>query len=229
MNIIKFTKKGQFHRLNKMKNEDVIRCKENDRFSIIALADGASSCKNSKTGATVICREIVEFLSKNALVFYKYSGTKTAYLILEQLLYRLKLIAVKQNEDLYSYAATLVFCCIDKVANKLLLFNLGDGAVFEYLGDEHKAVKPILPPKRIEKKYTPLVTSDNAYRVADVKIIDAKPNQSILICSDGTLKEFNSAIDENVELDVENNCENLSRKINASNNFDDCSFVLIKT
>lgn len=228
MNTVKFSKRGEYHKINKAKTEDVIRCRENERFSIIALSDGATSCKSSKAGATIVCNELIRFLLKNAEAFFEFSKIKTAYLIIEQILYKLQLAALKANGELSDYSATLSFCCLDKKTDKLLLFNLGDGAVFELNGKESVRIKPLLGPERIEKIYTPLITTKAAYKTAKVKIVDAKKNHSILLCSDGVLKVFNKNIDDNASLDFGGNYESLKEQIRTSDNFDDCSFVLLE-
>ncbi|MCH5314754.1 MAG: protein phosphatase 2C domain-containing protein [Eubacterium sp.] len=227
MKIIKYTKVGEFHKRNSKKNEDVIKYRENDRFVIITLSDGVTSCGKSREGAAINCAEAIKFLMKNAQGLYPLSDEKKAYLILEQLIYKLQLAAIKENAPLSDYAATLSFCCFDKKYNKLLLFNSGDGAIFEHNCDSKKT-QLVLKPQRYDEVYTPLVTTENAYKAAEIKILDAKKNHIIFICSDGVLKEFNEKLDENVSIDLSEDCYELKNKLKNANNFDDCSFIALK-
>ena len=57
-NIEHFTKIGTFHLNKKIENQDSFLHSSNERYDIISLADGVSSCVNSKIGSTIACETV---------------------------------------------------------------------------------------------------------------------------------------------------------------------------
>lgn len=55
-------KAGKRHTEAGLDNQDVVMSAENDRYTVIALADGVSTCKESKKGAYTACGAIINLM-----------------------------------------------------------------------------------------------------------------------------------------------------------------------
>ncbi|MBQ8540101.1 MAG: protein phosphatase 2C domain-containing protein [Clostridia bacterium] len=181
MRIKKFTKVGNYNSLRGVENQDYICVKENKRFLVVALADGATSCVKGAAGARIACEAASGMLIKSDK-WFDFEKEKVAYLILEEVLFQTKKEADKNNEPLEAYASTLVITLFDKKKNRLLVFNLGDGAVFLSFQNDIK-YNPVVSPKRFEGQPS-LITCLDSYKDAQVVVLNEFDGK-IFMCSDG--------------------------------------------
>ncbi len=184
--IFKFTSKGEYHSEGNMDNQDVIQSGENDRFIVISLADGVSSCKRAKEGAELACREITSMLLKKGDYFLEFEPGQTAAFILSHIQYELKNKADEENADIEEYSSTLTSVLYDKEKKKLLFFNLGDGIILTANGSQCQVVS--MPSDSTNGCC--VTTTENAEKTVSVKVTDAGRLDSIIICSDGAWRQL---------------------------------------
>ncbi len=225
MQITKFSRRGEYQQSHGIKNCDIMRFRQNDKFAVAVLSDGATKALKAYDGAKTVCDEAAKHLLKYGDFFFAFSGEKSAYFILLQLVYKLKKVSKKAGVDLDEYSSTLLFCLYSKKTDEALLFNLGDGAVFEQKESE-KSVKLLLAPKRFENIYPVFVVNYGAHSFAKIKKITVTKNQAIILCSDGVLKAFETEVNENARIDV--SAGELKETLTQIENKDDCSFIMMQ-
>lgn len=179
--IFKCSGAGRKHKNKRINNQDVIMSKSNKRYVVLALADGVSSCKESKKGAYIACTEIVKLLLKKASYFLDYDRDKVAKLVMEHISYELSNYAFQKNMNVTELSSTLAGVLYDKKAKKMLYFNLGDSMIIS----AHKGVCTIVSKPFDSINGCPVTTTKNAYKVIDVDVIENYDLESLLILSDG--------------------------------------------
>jgi len=226
MPIIQYSKLGDYNRLRDEVNQDCIFKAKTSRFEAYAVADGVSSCINGHIGAQVATQAACEYLLQAKEDIFAFDIKKTAYLVIEQVCHKLKEKAEAENMPINSYASTLIFCLIDRKLGTMMLFNLGDGAIFNISDD---TCKLILTPISLGENACALTTTKGAYKTAQVKILSASHDSSILICTDGL---YNLMKDKCAEQSIKQMITNKMHKqlrdyLDRALTPDVCSFVHI--
>lgn len=213
MSITTFSKKGIFHEQNNTENQDAVFSYEDDNICYIALADGATSCRNSKAGAEIACKCIKDFLINSDI--FNFSADKLAYLVWEEIMFHIKNEASILNDTEKSFASTFAFTYLDKKSNRLVTYNLGDGAIY-ILHNTSSEYELLSPPKRTDGVCM-LIPNKNAYKSAEINIIE-NFNGEIFMCSDGLL-DLMKKNDVSIEKIKENH--------DIYTGMDDFSFILL--
>ena len=107
---------------------------QNDKITVIALADGVSSSSLSDKGAKIATEVTCEEISRNFISYYEEKMTKSDFVTAVQ-------DKIKDScDDMSEYhqmKCTLLFCAIYK--NQYLLGHIGDGAIL-YFGDKTRVI-----------------------------------------------------------------------------------------
>jgi len=226
MPTIQYSKLGDYNRSRDVVNQDWICKAKTSRFEVYAVADGVSACENGHIGAKVATQAVCEYLLQAKEDIFTFDIKKTAYLVIEQVCHKLKEKSKADNMPLNSYASTLLFCLLDRKVGTMMLFNLGDGAIFSASGDTCKLA---LPPLNLGDNTCALTTTKGAYKTAQVKIMRIDPDNPVLLCTDGlyNLMKDRSA-EANIKQMIKNKMHNqLCDYLNRAQTTDDCSFVHI--
>lgn len=184
MTVHEFTKTGQYHKKSGEPCQDMVYRLENRQHIVIAVADGATACKNSRTGAKTACRAAARYLMEHGEALAGFDGKKAAFLLMEQVLFELKKAAEEERQSWESYASTLLCCLIHKKNRQAVFFSLGDCAAFFVSGGR---CRPLLEPVRYGRNLSPLTTTEGAYRVMQVKRADLTGMEDIFACTDGVV------------------------------------------
>lgn len=193
--------------------------------TILALADGATSCENGGIGAQIACRAAGEYLMYTGKSMLAFDDRKTAFLVLEQVLCHLRKEAEKSKASLESYASTLLLCYIDHSSKDAMIFHLGDGAMYQMSDDDYRLVSP---PVNIEKNVCTLTTTHKAYKDVRVMRINVENDTTIFLCTDGIYNIMtDSGIGDNIRMSIAaKDYDGLCRQIDALPLVDDGSFLL---
>ena len=224
-NVKKYSKTGDAHKRNNQQCQDITFTKENARFTVAALADGVSSCENSREGAKVACETVAEFLLQLGELLYSYSETKISFLVVEEVKCCLKKLAEKAGNSIESYASTLSFCCVDKTEGKVIVFNLGDSAAIVTTdAGENLTIESCDDTAQV------FTTSHNAYKKASVKFYDMADIDidKIFLCSDGVLKNIiaNSYVSESFKkILASSDYGSIEKLIESGGRYDDRSYL----
>lgn len=193
--------------------------------TVLALADGATSCENGGIGAQIACRAAGEYLMHAGKSMLAFDDRKTAFLVLEQVLCHLRKEAEKSKASLESYASTLLLCYIDYSSKEAMILHLGDGAVYQTSGNDCRLLSS---PVNTQENACVLTTMRKAYRDAKVRRIKVENDTTIFLCSDGIhnlMRDVGTG--NNIRMSVAaKDYDGLCRQIDALPLVDDGSFLL---
>lgn len=218
------SKIGNGHSVRNEENQDAICFEENKRFSVIALADGVSSCRRAKEGATVASRALVQLLSKKGDCFLEFEKKQIAENTLSHILYELNAQSIAGERPVEEYSSTIAGALFDKKNNNLLYFNLGDSLILASGRDGCKALA--MPDDSMNGCC--VTTTRNAVGMINAGIIKACDLNSVVICSDGAWREMyekNRLKPEVARFIYRNEYERLKEFLLSQNCFDDYSFI----
>ncbi|MBQ6738232.1 MAG: protein phosphatase 2C domain-containing protein [Synergistaceae bacterium] len=184
MIINSLNKPGIYHKSKNIKNQDFVLSDENEKFCVIALADGVSSCKMSGEGAEISCKTLVKlFLERGNFFFnsdiHRYKR-EMSELILSYILSEL----AKKSDNIKEYSSTISSVIYNKENNKILCFNLGDGIIISNKCDKAEI---IIKPYQNDDGCC-VTTTVNAEFAFDIEIFDFASMDTIMILSDGAWK-----------------------------------------
>ncbi len=181
MPINTFTRTGLYHKQLNKENEDRFCSAQDERYLVIALADGVSTCEMSGTGAEIAAKEITKLFFQKAEFFFGFTSEQIAGFALAHVLYELQKRADQDKKPLKDYSSTLASVLYDKETKKLLYFSLGDGVIFA----SERGKCSILTPPADSSRGCPVTTTKGAQKHVTARIVDAKELDSVMICSDG--------------------------------------------
>ena len=166
-------------------NQDALFYEETENFLFYAVADGVSTCKNSRKGAEVTCKAVCDILLNEFDYFFNSNSKKVSWLILNYIKKQLNILANQSNQSFNSYASTLCFVCIKKGNNTAITFTLGDSHL--YILDSKKL---FLEDGIIdyEDNIVCATVTENAEKNAVVNFYENFNYDGIIICSDGAWK-----------------------------------------
>lgn len=221
--MITYAKTGTHHLNAGTACQDAVYFRDTPEFRFFAVADGASACENSALGAAVACRAAADYFLAYGNTLAECSDEKMAYLILDQVRFALEETAREHDIAPETMSSTLTFCCLKRQNMELLVFHLGDGAV--YLLDGSTA-EQVVKPFRC-RNAPPLTMTVNAYKTVQIRRLSPAPQTRIFLCTDGLLKLMDTPEGKSVpELLACRDFEGLSELLDETRSFDDCSFLV---
>lgn len=221
-----YTKTGLRHLATGEDNQDYIYVNSNDRIKFVAVADGVSSCENGRQGAELACKVIFEALKKEVDYLLSLSKKSIAYLIVNLVQSKVDKLARKTGRDIFSFASTLSFVCVDCKTDRAISFSVGDSDIFAVTNDDQ--IKRMSEARKFESGMCCATLTKEAYLYASVEIFDPFLIRLLFIGSDGAWNVMlkNDVMDSNVvDCLMNNDYKALSDILNDANNLDDCSFV----
>lgn len=183
MQIHNYCKTGGFHREIGAECQDENLSATMGSYDIAVQADGVSSCRHGKRGAQIACEAVVDFIRLEKENIFIYDSRKLSYLMMEHILYFLENEASKNGTNISDYASTVAFTCVNNHTGEMMLFSLGDGAVFNTSGFQFNTA---IAPKRYYGNPC-LTTTDGAYKYVEIKKQTLSLDDSVLLCTDGFL------------------------------------------
>lgn len=223
---IEWSNVGEYHIERNEVNQDVCMSADNGASSTIVLADGVSTCSHAKEGAMIACLNVMNYFSLcgNELIFQ--STDCVAKKTISNLKHKLQHASDIQGIEINEYSSTIVAVYYDRIKNKLLCINLGDGLV---CGVGKNDIEIIMQPQ--DNTYGCYVTTTKGVEEkAEVKILSAEGYNSVFICSDGMWKQMfkkSKMIEEYKKMILENDYGNLINQININRSFDDRSIIVM--
>lgn len=182
--IFQFTAVGTCHKYKDIINQDALAAIDNEQYSIIALADGVSSCARAREGAQEACRAVTELLESNPEYFMQTTEKLRSQVVIEHVMNALSKLA--GDSDPVSLSSTLSFALLDKCKGKVLLFQLGDGLV---VGCQDYRVCCLIQPDRDTNGICVTTTHGAAERCYS-RICDCKKGDAFMLMSDGAWHSF---------------------------------------
>ena len=178
------------HKQRGQENQDRVLFSETGRCLFAGLADGVSSCAFGGQGAQIACEAAAKLLFEETRYFFNSGEEKIAVLVTEYIGYRLAAAAAAAGRTAAEFASTLSFACVEKRAGSLLLFQLGDSAVFLL---REGVLTPAFPACRTGERGGVFTTcTAQAHRFANVRLLPASAAGRVLLCSDGAWRRMYS-------------------------------------
>lgn len=197
---------------------------ETESGAFYAVADGVSSCENSRQGAEIACRISAKVLLDDIDYYFDAVPEMTVGLILSNIRSRIGRVADEMRREGVSFASTLCFICINKKRKKMMSFVLGDSRIYAVRSG---AVRQLNPVRTYDGNVTCTTMTAFAQEEVGFGITDRSPGETYLLCSDGCWRELFFA-DENARLVMrEKDIDKLPAFFDGRKTGDDCSFVAV--
>lgn len=230
---------GRGHEKENIPCQDKALIKKNKDMYIIALADGAGSCKKSHYGASIVIDYAAKIIEENFdFLINNNNGVEVKKKIVEYLIMKLQDESLKLNCTVKELSSTLLLACIKK--DKFLLMHIGDGVIG---GIRNGKIEVLSTPFNGEySNSTVFVTSKKASEYMKIYRGNVAEFESFVLMSDGTCeslynkreKKLSEGVikiatclalfkEDKVKKSLEESFENLILK----KTLDDCSIALI--
>lgn len=175
------TRKGNYHRLRGIPNQDAYGFFLGGNCSVFAVADGVGTCKYAKEGARyaiLVCKQLAKEIDKGRLEFQ-------AQILKSRLLMLWNQVApVEQRQK---YATTVKACFIQGQA--AVLISIGDGFLLAYNGTELYSAIHALHDFTNE---TECLQADVKESEVWSKTIFFERKVTLFLCTDGVAKALKS-------------------------------------
>lgn len=227
-----FTKTGRYHLSNEINNQDAFSTGSNDRFDVVVLADGVSSCKKSGEGAEITVEAVKKIFLENGDIIIKSDVKESSAAVLSVLYNELEKKAKKDNEEVEEYASTLAAVLIDRKTKNTFAMNLGDSMIMGVKGVDIGIVgMPCDSSKGIPTTITNLSNHFTDSIMINSKDGDYKYDTYIL-CSDGAWREMfhkGKLRNDVKEMILKRDFNRLRNFLKDKNTLDDCTFIALDT
>ena len=181
MSRIGISETGLFHKRDGLVNEDHIMTGSTDRYRVIVLADGVSTCRCSGIGARIACEKTKDYLLGNAKDVFSYEEVTIAEYVLGLVNRAICETAESDGNDICDYSSTLSAVLYDSETCKAIVFHLGDGLILLVNDNGCKVIG--MPYDH--SVGTPVTTTEGVCKMSIVRKIDTSDSSYILMFSDG--------------------------------------------
>lgn len=224
MQSIEYSKTGEYHKENNLDNQDYIYTQETAAGAFYAVADGASSCENSRKGAEIACKISAKIILDDIDYYFDSKPEKTINLILSNIRNKINKVAGDLNENEMSFASTLCFICVHKKRQQVMTFVLGDSKVFALYPE---SICPKNPVNAYKNNETCTVLTDFANEDVGFSIESYFENSQFVLCTDGCWKELFYMNEDNRVAMRSESVEGIEDYLESVKMFDDCSFLAV--
>tara|TARA_Y100000310_G_scaffold343990_1_gene454406 strand:- start:3001 stop:4179 length:1179 start_codon:yes stop_codon:yes gene_type:complete len=150
---------GKSHIEKKTPCQDRTYSKTHNGITVITLADGAGSCKNSDTGAEIVTKVVADLICNNFTFLFKKTKEEISKNILNEILKHLGAKSKKLNVKLKDLSSTLLFAGVK--GNQYIAGHIGDGLIGYYFNDSETHVKTLSEPENGEYANETFFTTSN--------------------------------------------------------------------
>lgn len=216
-----YQKIGEYHTAVGQECQDALLFWEDERFAVIAAADGVTACPNAREGAQLTCRGTADFVRREQERIFGFSHRALAYLLTNHILYCLEQQTGKAGTPLEDYASTLAAAVLDKQTGQVRLFNLGDGTV---LSLTREGLKAQLAPRR--RRGQPCqITTQGAVQAMEVAAVSLEMGDTLILCTDGVPDTLGSLTV--ADCLTGSDFRRLDTLLDRAANMDDCSYIAL--
>lgn len=224
--IMKLSCPGQHHIKMNEENQDAICNEQNNRYVVISLADGVSTCEKAKQGAELASKAISNLLLKKGTEFFEFENDLISELVVSHIESELREQAKIDLKEVEEYSSTIACVLYDKKKERMLCINLGDGIIIAAKSGKCQ----IMAAPSNSNNGCSVTTTQNAKQMVSVKKIESLGVDSIVLCSDGAWKQMFDA--NKLRIEVSNMISNsrydeLKGYLLDRKSFDDFSFIAL--
>lgn len=231
---------GRGHLIKNIPCQDKVFSINENSFSIIALADGAGSCKYSDKGAEIVTKKVSQIFKTNFNKLNRQEIEKLQKYIISNLIIELNKYSKVNNISVNELASTLLFVAIKK--EYYIVGHLGDGVIG--YKDKENNINVLSHPHNGEySNSTFFVTSKNAHNFLRIYKGKIDNIEGFILMSDGSEESLydkknrflSSANLQMINWLDNNSSKQVSKALNNNLNnyikkrtFDDCSIGILK-
>lgn len=161
--------------------------RENDRFDFYAVADGVSSCVNSKKGAEIACSVACDVMINEFDYYIDSPVRKAAWLITRHIQTKLSEYADRSTQKVETFASTLCFICIDKNSGRAFSFTLGDSHLYILNSGKICLAKET---KLYRNNMICATVTESAEEAAIINSYNKEEYDGFVLCTDGVWKSL---------------------------------------
>ena len=222
--IKELSRMGTHHALTNGENQDVLCHGKSKSMCVISLADGVSTCKEAKRGASIASQAITNLFLKKGNHFLEFDDKQIAEFTVSHILWELNREASDSSQSILDYSSTVASVLVDKRKGKMLCFNLGDSII---IASGNGRCTVLCMPSDSSSGCC-VTTTKRAEKRASVRLCDIGTMESVVICSDGAWREMfskNRLKPEVSKLLLNNEYDELKDFLTSRSCFDDYSFI----
>lgn len=174
---------GKSHEDKKLQCQDSVSYFIHDDIAILALSDGAGSCKLSEYGSKIAVKSIIDILKVDFEKIYNMDAIKAKRYLVSYIVRKIKL-EMKNHKDskLKDFSGTLLF--VATKGSAVIVGHIGDG-IIGYVKNGNAHV--LSEPKNGESvNSTYFYTMDDVEYYFDLMKGDISGIESFIVMSDGT-------------------------------------------
>lgn len=189
---------GKINRERNVECQDRMYSVVEEKFSCIALADGAYSAECGGFGAQVACEAVCIIMQDKFDYLYELSEENIKYYVLCAVVRRFRKIIIEKDIKLKDLGSTLLFTAVK--GDKYISMLLGDGFIIKNMKDHSEYLlyeKNAQNINGIKKKH--LTSSPMCYLHARVNKGEIHDTQSFFMCSDGLYDNVNVKDEEELK------------------------------
>ena len=160
--------------------EDIVRYDESGGFVAAVLADGATCCRHSLTGAGCAAEAALDMLNTEKDRLFDMTEAATGRLLIRYIMSHLQRKGVTDKE-LSEYGSTLIAAAVRKSDRRALLLKLGNGKCLAAGNDRLR--DPFM--YRSAGGSRALTTDRCAFAAVRVRTLSPEQNNGIFMCTDG--------------------------------------------
>lgn len=224
--ISKLSCPGQHHLDTNEENQDAVCDVQNDRYVVISLADGVSTCKEAKTGAELSSKALSNLLLKKGTEFFEFDNEIISELVTSHIMSELREKAIIDSKEIEEYSSTIACVLYDKKKERMLCINLGDGIIIA--AKNGKCQIMMAPSNSING--CSVTTTRDVKQIISVKKIESLNLDSIVLCTDGAWKQMfdGNILRKNVsDMISKSKYGELKEYLTTRYSFDDYSFIAL--
>ncbi len=174
--------RGRSHSAYDLPCQDRVYASASRRVSVIALSDGAGSCRYSHYGAEIVVKETCKLLSKRFHRLYGLNNQQIASKVLNKLLKKIKRKVKRlKAESIKEFSSTLLFVAVSDT--RCILGHIGDGVIGKLMGDRLSVLS--YPENGEYLNTTFFVTGSDALKHMRIQRNTIEDTSGFILMSDG--------------------------------------------
>ena len=216
-----FSKAGSYHQSAGTKNQDFVFSGSLGNFSVIALADGVSSCRMARNGAEIACMSFTELMLKLGSKFF---GNTDRFSAAKMILAHIRGCLGRESgsPEISEYSSTIAGVLYDSEHSRILCFNLGDGMIAAL---SETGCRVLMRPYEYPEGCCSTTTL-NAHKAAGLEIFSTGSENAVIIFSDGAWRQIYR--DKRISLlNGGLKFSELDEYFAGSSCYDDCSYIAL--
>ncbi len=215
--IVQYTRRGERHKIGKLRCQDAVFSQEEDGIYAVTLADGAGGSDCARIGAELSCRVLAELLIGHFEELYPMEEPLIRFQVITNIQSNLYGLCDAYDLDIQEFQSTLLGVAVDANTGRYLALHLGDGQIRIRMDDGGHILSH--PENGINRSKTCLTSQTSAGEHIRVYKGELHGIYEFMLESDGW---------DEMEVPREHTAENLRESAQKMMLQDDVSFIALR-